>query len=62
MDPLAMTKINNNVNMNLERIFERIIEVQEEYNVSDEALDVWLKDTWGDELADMFIEWREGEE
>lgn len=62
MDPLAMTKINNNVNMNLERIFERIIEVQEEYNVPDEALDVWLKDTWGDDLADMFIEWREGEE
>lgn len=59
MNSEAARKITRNIDMNFERIFERIMDVQEEHDVADEDLDVWLKDTWGDDLADAFIQWRE---
>ncbi len=62
MNQDAARKLNRNFEMNFERMFNRIIEVQDEHNVPDEDLDVWLKNTWGDDLVDAFIEWREGGE
>lgn len=61
-DSRAADQISRNIDLNFDRIFTRIDEVQSEHNIPDEELDVWLKNTWGDDLADAYIEWRENGE
>lgn len=61
-DSRAADQISRSIDLNFDRIFTRIDEVQSEHNIPDEELDVWLKNTWGDDLADAYIEWRENGE